>query len=309
MYNLKLLTYPDQTRRLYFYESMVQENHDAKPDRELNPFDGQWTRVESCAEPVRSEKAVEHSLNNSVSRTRQKVYDYSLANDWEWFLTLTFDPKNPKVDRYSYGSCVHAMKMFLKNLRRWCPDVRYVFVPEKHKDGAFHFHGLIGGCEGLPVVSSGVFQHGKEVFNIPGYKYGFSTATRVQSSRKAGAYLAKYISKDLCSVSKGRKRYWLSRNLNLPAREAMMVDFEEAREQILDNLFDSSSYYKHGSSYNGHGMHFFEFAPDCGVDFLAFRRWCVSFAVSVKDLLSGKYNSETIQTNPLSGGTPHFSVV
>ena len=127
---------------------------------------------------------------------------------------------------------------------------------------------------GLPVTSSGVFQSGNEVFNIDGYKYGFSTATRVKSSRKAGSYLAKYISKDLCAVTKGRKRYWASRNLQLPEKEVTVVDFEEAREQILDNLFDSATYYKHGATYGGHGMHFFEFPPDSGLDLLAaIRRW------------------------------------
>lgn len=274
MYNIKLLTYPDKTQRLYFYESLMDENHDSKPDRQLNPFDGEWARVESCSEPVKSEKAIQHSINNSVSRSRQMVYNYSLSNEWDWFVTLTFDPKNPKVDRYNYDSCVYAMKEFLVSLRRWCPDVRYLFVAEKHKDGAFHFHGLLGNAVGLPVTSSGVFQSGNEVFNINGYKYGFSTATRVKSSRKAGSYLAKYISKDLCAVTKGRKRYLSSRNLQLPEKEVTVVDFEEAREQILDNLFDSATYYKHGATYGGHGMHFFEFPPDSGLDLLAaIRRW------------------------------------
>ena len=34
MYNIKLLTYPDKTQRLYFYESLMMENHDSKPDRD-----------------------------------------------------------------------------------------------------------------------------------------------------------------------------------------------------------------------------------------------------------------------------------
>ena len=269
MYNIKLLTYPDKTQRLYFYESLMMENHDSKPDRQLNPFDGEWTRVEACSEPVKSEKAIQHSINNSVSRTRQMVYNYSLSNEWDWFVTLTFDPKNPNVDRYNYDSCVYAMKKFLVSLRRWCPDVCYLFVAEKHKDGAFHFHGLLGDAFGLSVTSSGVFQNGNEVFNIDGYKYGFSTATRVKSSRKAGSYLAKYISKDLCAVTKGRKRYWASRNLQLPEKKVTVVDFEDTKEQILDNLFDSATYYKHGSTYGGYGLHFFEFPPDSGLDLSA----------------------------------------
>lgn len=282
MYNIKLLTYPDKTQRLYFYESFVFDGSDRSvpefpdPEYQSNPFDGMEARVvdDFPVSAPRTEKQIQHSIDNSVSRTRQMVYNYSLSNEWDWFVTLTFDPKNPKVDRYNYDSCVYAMKKFLVSLRRWCPDVRYLFVAEKHKDGAFHFHGLLGNAVGLPVSSSGVFQSGNEVFNIDGYKYGFSTATRVKSSRKAGSYLAKYISKDLCAVTKGRKRYWSSRNLQLPEKEVTVVDFEDAKEQILDNLFDSAAYYKHGTTYDGHGMHFFEFPPDSGLDLSdAIRRW------------------------------------
>lgn len=284
MYNIKLITYPDHTQRLYFYEKPILEGFDRRfvespdPETMVNPFDGcTAVVVDEFPEPViRSDFEVQKSINNSVSRTRQIVYNYSLSNDWDWFVTLTFDPKNPNVDRYDYDSCCYAMKKFLVSLRRWCPDVHYLFVAEKHKDGAFHFHGLLGNAFGLPVTSSGVFQNGNEVFNIKGYKYGFSTATRVKSSRKAGSYLAKYISKDLCAVSKGRKRYWASRNLQLPEKEVTVVDFEEAKQLILDNLFDSALYYKHGSTYDGHGVHFFEFPADSGLDLsVAIRRWSI----------------------------------
>ena len=69
------------------------------------------------------------------------VYNYSLANDWDWFVTLTFDPQ--KVDRYNYSDCAKKLKNFIDVTRRKCPGLKYLFVPELHKDGAFHFHGLI----------------------------------------------------------------------------------------------------------------------------------------------------------------------
>ena len=83
------------------------ENHDSKPDRVLNPFDKQWTRVESCTEPVKSEKAIQHSVNNSVSRSRQMVYDYSLSNEWDCALmsVICLLLRNTKMELSIFMAC------------------------------------------------------------------------------------------------------------------------------------------------------------------------------------------------------------
>lgn len=281
MYNAKVLIYPDGTRRLYYYSRPVITGNDRdtrvdNPYTAIEPFRGTHVRVVDDLTP--DPTAPERSLRNSMSRSRQKVYDYSLSNNWDLFVTLTFSPD--LVDRYDYASCVAAMKQFLRYLRRHCPDVRYLIVPELHKDGAYHFHGLIGGCDALPLVDSGVRRKGQTIYNITGYKHGFSTATRIRDNRKAGAYLAKYITKDLCSVSKGRKRYWISRNLSLPEKLTMIVDLSDDREQVLDNLFDVSSFYKASPRPDGSMFFFYEFSPQVDLDLVqAFSSWMLQYSV------------------------------
>lgn len=60
----------------------------------------------------------------------------ALANDFRWFVTLTLAPD--KVDRYDAGEVV-------RKLSQWCNNqvkrrgLKYVLVPERHKDGALHF--------------------------------------------------------------------------------------------------------------------------------------------------------------------------
>lgn len=272
MYNLKITEFPSGVTRVQIYGYEIEEDYQRpecnEPETEINPFDGRPTRVyREFPEPD-----LDRSLYESMRRTKSKVYDYSLANSWDWFVTLTFSPE--KVDRYDYDSCVNALKHFLIVCRRKCPDLHYIFVPERHKDGAFHFHGLLASCEGLEFVPSGVQQNGKDVYNISGYKLGFSTATMVKDSFKAGGYVCKYITKDLCQVSKGRKRYWASRNLQMPARIKMTVDFAGKRDMMLDTLFDSASYYKELNSSDGDRTSwFYEFPADCGLDFSQFERF------------------------------------
>lgn len=167
----------------------------------------------------------EESLRVSCSRTVKKIYDIARSNPWEWFITLTFN--GDKVNRYDYSMVSKKLSDWLKNMRKKCPDMIYLVVPEQHKDGAYHFHGLFMNINELDFSDSGkVDKHDRVIYNLLSYKWGFTTATKVTDFRKASGYLCKYITKDLCAMTKGRKRYWASRNVALPVVQEMMVDPE-----------------------------------------------------------------------------------
>ena len=154
------------------------------------------------------------SLIISQKRTINKVYDISRCNSWEWFITLTFNQK--KLDRYNYDIVSKKLKSWLDRVRRTSKDLKYIIVPELHKDGAYHFHGLFSNCE-FEFVDSGIKdRNGNKVYNIPSYKLGFTTATKVKNTNAANKYIAKYLNKDLFKATSGKKRYWASRNVNLP---------------------------------------------------------------------------------------------
>lgn len=70
-------------------------------------------------------------------------------------------------------------------------------MPERHKDGACHFHGLLTNCDNLKMVDSGKFSKGKHIYNheVKGskkiyninsrnWKYGFTTATKIEDTKK-----------------------------------------------------------------------------------------------------------------------------
>lgn len=171
----------------------------------------------------------EMSVKRSMRRTKGKVYDYARANVWEYFVTLTFNPN--LVDRYDFDFCVSKMSQWLKDIRkRKCSDLKYIGVPEKHKDGAFHFHFLFSYIGDLELIDSGKKDNGKVIFNLGNYKYGWSTATRVSDTSKVSNYITKYITKDLCSSTFGRKRYWNSRNLEVGEVKNVLMDIKDIYE-------------------------------------------------------------------------------
>lgn len=155
----------------------------------------------------------EDSLQRSVRRSRTAINDYVHCNDFNLFVTFTFNPK--KVNRYDLQAVYPKMQSWLWRQSRKYEDFRYVIVPETHKDGAIHFHALIGGFGGT-LKKTTVIQNNKRVYNISAFTFGFTNAQYLDDDRqKAIAYLCKYITKDMQLIS-NRRRYWCSKALKKP---------------------------------------------------------------------------------------------
>jgi len=127
-----------------------------------------------------------------MRRARAKVRRLALANDFRWFVTLTLDQQ--RVDRYDAAAVV-------RKLNQWCSNqvkrkgLRYILVPERHKDGALHFHGFFS--DALEAVPSGhADKAGHPIYNLPGWTLGFTAAIEVYGDYAgAVAYVCKYIGK------------------------------------------------------------------------------------------------------------------
>ena len=108
-------------------------------DDDINPFTGDPI----CECNVLKEKNIkkdpgesdrERSLVVSQNRTLNKIYEISRSNDWDYFLTLTFNPE--KVNSYDYEEVTKKLSQWIKNMKRkYAPDLKYLLVPERHKSG------------------------------------------------------------------------------------------------------------------------------------------------------------------------------
>ncbi len=143
-------------------------------------------------------------MERSMRRARAKLRRLALANNFQYFVTLTLSPE--MIDRYD-GSAI------VKVLGRWCDNMvrrnglRYILVPEQHKDGAFHFHGFFAG-DGLEVIDSGVKWEDRTVYNLPQWKLGFSAAQELYGDYHAAVgYCCKYIGKQSGERPLGRWYY------------------------------------------------------------------------------------------------------
>lgn len=143
----------------------------------------------------------------NIIRARTAISDIVACNSFQYFVTLTISPDS-SINRYDYDDCAkHISKWLNNNLDK------YILVPEKHKDGAFHFHLL------ADIPKTKLTKFSSRVYNIKSFKYGYTTAVPIKSGSEAriANYIRKYITKDLVTtVGKGRRRYWASRNLKRP---------------------------------------------------------------------------------------------
>lgn len=128
----------------------------------------------------------------AMRRARAAVRRIALSNEFRWFVTLTLDAQ--KVDRYDPAAVI-------RKLNQWCSNqvkrkgLRYILVPERHKDGALHFHGFFS--DSLEAVPSGHRdKQGHMIYNLPGWTLGFTAAIEVYGDYPAAvAYVCKYIGK------------------------------------------------------------------------------------------------------------------
>lgn len=136
-----------------------------------------------------------------------------------------------KIDRYDYKACKKAITKFFDNFRtRHASHFIYILVPERHKDGAWHFHGLVVGIPAGEFYTPEFItyrdrrsQELKVIRNTKGYMrwrrwpYGHFDCSVIKDYEASATYVSKYITKDLISVMKGAHLYFSSKGLRRPS--------------------------------------------------------------------------------------------
>ena len=141
-----------------------------------------------------SAKEKEQRLSQSISRAKSTIFELAFCNEFSHFCTFTLD-KEKVGDRYDLKNFRTKLAQFVRNKNRGRSEpIKYLFVPEQHKDGAWHMHGLCSGLtsldlreftltENIPKAIKKQIRRGEKVYNWDDYskKFGFFTATEIKS--------------------------------------------------------------------------------------------------------------------------------
>lgn len=153
--------------------------------------------------------------SDSIRRTKDKVFDIVKMNDFDFFFTGTISEYSD-VDRYDSDAVCKKVNTFMYNLVKRGKIIRYLFVPEYHKDGAVHYHGFIKSSDStfyslaVSPRTGKAIRRGKNrafVFNWNDWSFGFTTLIHTYGSvDNMSKYFCKYITKS--SVFPMKHRYY-----------------------------------------------------------------------------------------------------
>lgn len=217
-----------------------------------NPFTEKIQRVYTVEDEIAEKKKKLDNLSRSFRRTRSALYMYARQCDWEYFITLTYSPDKIE-NRYDFSLCMKKTHKWINNYKqRKAKDLLYLLVPEQHMDGAWHIHGLLCNTTGLTFTDSGKRYDGKIVYNLDDWKLGFSTATKVTDTYKVSNYITKYITKDLCAITPGKQRYFVSNSIPKPKTFTALIDSDKVDsfiQEVADSCGADLEYQKDVSGY------------------------------------------------------------
>ena len=179
----------------------------------------------------------EDKLANNISRAKAKIFEYAMCNEFDYFVNLTLSKE--KYDRYNLKLFIKDLAQFIRNYRtKHKANIQYLFIPERHKDGAWHMHGFIKGIppdllrlftadEMLPEYILEKIRNNQIVCDWPEYskKFGFTVIEPILSKERCAKYMTKYISKSMSNTidELGAHLYYASKGLKIA--ELILKDY------------------------------------------------------------------------------------
>ncbi len=221
------------------------------------------------------QKAKECSRKVSCHRARNELYNLVRCNEFKYWVTFTFDAA--KVDRMDYNACQKALSDYLHLMRKKNPDMTFLYIPELHKTGGWHFHALFNNVDfdlvhalnnkrfnkdGSPNIYyltplyTDFKTKDKPIYNIKSAesRMGYNTCIEItqNSSGRLGNYLTKYITKDMFNDKKyidangqlqtniffHKKKFKCSQNLRRPNVSTTFIDDFEKIYDIIKPFGD-----------------------------------------------------------------------
>jgi len=261
--NVVINEYKDKKEILFFKDAFWQRgtmevNTDVDRTRKFM-YDDNGILVPKDEDKRISIFELQNVLKDSRKRGIDNFYAYINANEWQYFITLTIENTN-KVNKYDDDQVKYIWQLFRQKMQRRFKNIKILAVPENHKKGGIHFHGLLGNVNlskflTLAINSAKTYKfkgvereneyylqplktkYGDQVYNLDPkiFNSGFVQIVNIKDNNqlKISNYMSKYMAKDYAVAKYNKKLYFHTCNLDFRTKQVSYLTQEE-KQQIID---------------------------------------------------------------------------
>jgi len=221
----------------------------------------------------------DEKLANNIARAVSAVRELGRCNPWTLFFTGTFAKE--KINRYALDAIIKAVAQWIRDYnKKHGTSIKYLLVPEKHKDGAWHVHGLLYGLpmshlkaftldEILPYDIRDKLKAGRRLYNwLPwAEKFGHCDVELIRDKARSISYITKYITKSVNGgvTELGKHMYLASQGLEraVTLKEGFIDNCGKYLDEFFANGFENEYVRKISFNLND------ETALNAALDFMA----------------------------------------
>ena len=164
--------------------------------------------------PIPDPEGDAQRFEQSLSRTRSTIFEIAMCNEFTHFCTFTADAE--KRDRFDLKAFHKEFSQFIRDenkKRSESEKLRYLLIPEQHKDGAWHFHALFMGLGKKDLKKN---EFGYLDWFAYRRRFGFFSCSKIKSHEACSKYITKYVTKSIASDVKrnaGQHLFYASQGL------------------------------------------------------------------------------------------------
>lgn len=231
---------------IYEYQKEPLGRQDFDSNDDYDALDITDTKIDLKDEIDRVEERRNQTVRDARNITRRLALKNFSSGDK--FITLTFDPKKlkDKKDLFFLDFVDKEFKKFIQRFNyRFKTKLKYIAVRETHKSGAFHIH-MICDWDKLLIYEDEI-REWERILGQEVWKHGFVDIKAIDHVDNVGAYIIKYMTKDLpVDLYSNKKLYLCSKGLERPfvyrgyeAEKIIEAYNLEQKKEVFTNSYES----------------------------------------------------------------------
>lgn len=268
LYNVKLVDC-GLYKQVYYYKNAKVKRPNKKDNTDLDLSKITLNNDSLLDKKEKQLKTKNEIQDRNLIRSKLQCQRIAKSNmeDWKSFITLTFEENIIEVKK-----AWKKLHSFITMVQKNFSNFKYLCVPEFQKRGAVHYHLLTNIPCNSKIIPKRKLKRlynpnikdykDLEYYDIKYWSHGFSSAEPLENdAKKVVGYISKYMTKDIDNRLFNHRRYFYSRNVEVPKVSYINSSNDKDYEYLIKKIQDKEVIYQNEyiNSYDNSQVSFLEF--------------------------------------------------